>query len=213
MTDDDKLTALFRDAAGTPPPSGFGHGDVTAASRRITARRRAVLVTGAVVLAAVAGIGSAVVLPRDTGTATSAASGAAAPQADSAERAPDGQNLAAAPVAAGGCANLQDPVLRALLDQALPQVTGAPAAVTADVCRPGGERYVSVEVTDGDATGVLSVSVLPAGTTPSLPPGDHRSAPTASGGTVVVSSTPVGGGPAPYARRLPGLLADLAAKL
>ncbi len=223
MTDDEKLAALFRDAAGTPPPSGFDRGDVTAASRRITVRRRAALVTGAVVVAAVAGIGSAVVLPRDAGTTTSAA-GAAAPQdaaapraaapepasgaaaqADSAERAP-------AP-AAGGCANPQDPALRALLDRALPDVVGAPAAATADVCRPAGERHVSVEVTEGGAAGILSVSVLPPGTAPSLPPGDYRSAPTASGATVVVGSTAVGGGPAPYAGRLPGLVAELAPRL
>jgi hypothetical protein len=222
MTDDEKLAALFHDAAGTPPPSGFDHGDVTAASRRITVRRRAALATGAVVLVAAAGIGSVVALPRGADTATSTASGAAAnapaaPLADSAERAAGGPAAVSAPAPAapplgpgtGECANRQDPALRALVEQALPEVAGATAAATTDVCLPGTQRYVSLEVADG----LLDVSYLPPGEAASLPVGNHLSAPTASGGTVIVGSTAVGGGPAPYASRLPELLGYLAGRL
>jgi hypothetical protein len=211
MTDDEKLAALFRDAADAPPPPGFDHGDVTAASRRITVRRRAALVTGAVVLVAAAGIGSVLALPRGADTATSVASGAAAPQADNAERAGAPAAAAAPPLGpgTGECANRQDPALRALVEQALPEVAGATAAATTDVCRPGAERYLSLEVTGG----LLDVSYLPAGAAATVPAGNYLSAPTASGGTVIVGSTAVGGGPAPYAGRLPGLLADLAAQL
>ncbi len=207
MTEDEKIAALFRDAAGAAPPPGFDHADVTAASRRITVRRRAALITGAVVLAAVAGVGSVVALPRESGTATSAAAGAAAPEADNAER----EQAVAPPLGpgTGGCADRQDPALRSLVEQGLPEVTGATPAATTDVCLPGAERYLNLEVTGG----LLVVSVLPPGVAVSLPPGNSRSAPTASGGTVIVGSSAVGGGPAPYASRLPGLVAYLAPRL
>ena len=224
MTDDEKLAALFRDAAGAAPPPGFDHGDVTAASRRITVRRRAVLVTGAVVLVAAAGIGSVVALPRGADTATSVASGAAAssaagaaaaPQADTAERAPAPAVAAAPPLGpgTGECADRQDPALRALVEQALPEVASATAAATTDVCLPGAERHLSLEVTDGGSTGLLDVSYLPPGAVVSLPAGNYRSAPTASGGTVIVGTSAVGGGPAPYASRLPELLGYLAGRI
>jgi hypothetical protein len=221
MTDDEKLAALFRDAAGSPPPSAFGHGDVTAASRRITARRRAVLLTGAFVLVAAAGIGSVIALPRAADTATSTAAGAAAPQSETAEGAGSAASApaasadrarAAAPIGpgTGACANRQDPELRALVEQVLPEVVGATPAATTDVCLPGSERYLSLGLTGG---GLLTVSYLPPGTVAAPTSGNERSAPTASGGTVTVGSSPVGGGPAPYEDRLTAVLAYLAPRL
>jgi hypothetical protein len=218
MTDDEKLTALFRDAAGgDAPPPGFGYGEVTAASRRITIRRRAALVGGAVALVAVAGIGSAVALPRGSeGTASSAAAPVRAPQAEGAPEAErQTAGTAAAPLGPGttGCANRQDPALRALVDQALPALAGATEAATTDVCLPGTQRGVNLEVTDGGSTGLLTVTYLPPGTQASLVRG-AISAPTASGGTVIISSEAVGSErPAPFAGRLPSVLAFLAARL
>ena len=94
---------------------------------------------------------------------------------------------AAAPLGPGTttCADRQDPALRALLVQALPEAANARAAATTDVCLPGGQRYVSLEL----GGGVLTVAYLPPGTAPSLAEG-ASSAPTASGGTVVVSPPP-----------------------
>jgi hypothetical protein len=83
------------------------------------------------------------------------------------------------------CADRQDPALRALLVEVLPEVASAPAAATTDVCLPGSERYVSVEL----GGGVFTAAYLPPGTIPSLAPG-ASSAPTASGGTVIVSPPP-----------------------
>jgi len=83
------------------------------------------------------------------------------------------------------CADRQDPALRALLVEVLPEVASAPAAATTDVCLPGSERYVSVEL----GGGVFTAAYLPPGTVPSLAEG-ASSAPTASGGTVIVSPPP-----------------------
>jgi hypothetical protein len=100
------------------------------------------------------------------------------------------------------CADRQDPALRALLVQVLPEAANARAAATTDVCLPGAERYVSVEL----GGGVFTVAYLPPGTIPSLAPG-ATSAPTASGGTVIVSPPPA------FGDRAPAVLQYLAARL
>jgi hypothetical protein len=115
--------------------------------------------------------------------------------------------------ATGECADRQDPALRALVAQVLPEVAGAPEAATTTECRPGGERGVALEVRDGASSGLLTVTYLPAGEAPRVEDG-ARTAPTASGGTVaVVSRSTRAGGPAPFAARLDAVLAHLAPRL
>lgn len=209
---DDQLAALFRDAAAAPPAARFSHGDVTRASERITRRRRATFSAVAAVVVAVAGTGVLVTTVRDQGALTGAASAPAAAPENSPLIAPNAASGgAAAPLGPGrtACADRQDPALRALLDQALPEVAGARAGASTDICLPGSQRYVTVEV----AGGVFGVAYLPPGTEVSLVPG-AVSAPTASGGTVIVFSGPAGqGGSAPYADRLQPVLAYLAPRL
>jgi len=207
--DEDRLAGLFREAAsdGGAPAPGFDHGDVVAASRRITARRRSAVIGGALALFVVAGVGTVAVLPRgDTSTVSAAApapaqraADAAAPPAPAAPEAAVGGGAAAAPgvgaplgPGATTCADRQDPALRALLVQALPDAASARAAATTDVCLPGSERYVSLEL----GSGVFTVAYLPPGTVASLAPG-ATSARTASGGTVIVSPPPDLSGRAP----------------
>ncbi len=238
MTDDDRLAALFRDAASDPgaPAPGFDHGDVLSASWRITARRRTAMIGGSLAVFAVLGVGAVAVLPAPDDTASTVAApavepaperaaapegaaGAAPDAADAADAA--GKAAQAAPPAAGAplgpgvepCADRQDPQLRALLEQALPEVIGAPAAAGSDECRPGAERYVTVEVDDRGRTGLFGVSYLPPGA--AVDPADGGvSAPTASGGTVVVRARPVGGSaPAPFADRIADVAAFLAPRL
>ena len=225
MSEDERIAGLFRAAAsdsGAPPPR-FDHGDVVATSRRITARRRSAVIGGAVALLVVAGVGTVVALPRGHTDALTAAAPAAPAQDASGSGARAGQ--AAAPEAAGGagsggaaqppaqagiplgpgtttCADRQDPALRALVVQALPEVAGARAAATTDICLPGTQRYVSLEL----GGGVLTVAYLPPGTTPSLAEG-ASSAVTASHGTVVVTPAPG------YGDRVPALLGYLASRL
>ncbi|MCO1654177.1 hypothetical protein [Pseudonocardia humida] len=241
MTDDERLAALFRDAASDPdaPPPAFGHDDVVAASRRITARRRSAAVAAAAVIG-LAGLGAAIVLPGSAEQSTSAAapapesardaSGGRAGSAElsapyaaddlesegpgSADSAPAPPAPAAAPPLGpgdGACADRQDAGLRALVEEVLPDAAGAPPAATTDVCLPGTHRYLALQVDPGGAPGVLSVAYLPPGTVAdSAPAPTELAAPTASGGTVLVSATPDGPGPAPYADRLQDLVDHLA---
>lgn len=221
MSDDDRLAELFHAAAsdaGAPP--AFDHGQVVTASQRITARRRAAI-TGALGVLAVVGIGTAVVLPGlSTGTTSTAAAPyvvpdgaekrAAAPTVPAPAQA-QAADSAVVPLGPGttACADRQDPALRALVEQVLPEVVGAPAAATTEECRPAGERGVSVEV----GGGLLTVQYLPPGVA-AVPPAGAVSAPTVSGGTVIVSSG-LGrpGDPVPLAGRLDAAAEFLADRL
>jgi hypothetical protein len=100
------------------------------------------------------------------------------------------------------CANRQDPALRALVVAVLPEAANAPGAATSDICLPGTQRYLNLEL----GGGVLTVAYLPPGTTASLSPG-ASSAATASHGTVIVSPAPG------YANRVPKLLQYLSPRL
>lgn len=250
MTDDDRLAALFRDAAASSelPPPAFDHDRVVATSRRVTARRRSAVLGAAMAVLVVAGVSVAVALPSDDTTSTAAAP-AAAPEAAAPDAAPevlaepvepfrapdDDRSLQAEPVPDAAtapealrevapftgtplgpspleCAPRQDPELRAYVEQVLPEVVGAPEAAVTMECRPGGERGVSLEVDDAGAAGLLTVQYLPPGATVDAQGGAQ--APTASGGTVVVSSR--GAGPAaavPFEGRLDTAAAFLAPRL
>lgn len=229
MTDDDRIAALFSEAASDAPPPRFDHDRVVATSRRITARRRSAVLGGAMALLLVTGVGVAVGLPssgRDAASTAAAPAAAPAPEAaagaaadaQAAESAPDAARAApeftGTPLGPGTteCAQRQDPQLRAYLEEVLPEVVGATeGAVTMD-CRPGGERGVSLEVDDAGTTGLLTVRYLPPGT--ATTGGDPGAAPTASGGTVVVGSRGAGpGAPAPFADRLADVTAYLAPRL
>lgn len=109
MTDDDRMAALFSEAASDAPPPGFDHDRVVAASRRITARRRSAVLGGAMALLIVTGVGVAVALPstgRDAAVTAAAPAEAPAPEAASeagaseagADAVPEAQDSASAPV-------------------------------------------------------------------------------------------------------------------
>ena len=225
--DDQELGALFRAAAsdsGAPPPA-FDHDSVLRASRQATTRRRLLMAGGAIAVFAVAGVGVAAALPSspDNGTTVAAPMSAGDRAARPAPRdasgaaggAADGVRPQSPPLGPGDteCADRQDPAVRALVDQVLPEVAGAPEAATTMECRPGGERGVAVEAGEGGATGLLSVRYLPPGVETELPPG-AVSEPTASGGTVIVSSSSSEvGAPAPFAGRLASVAEYLAPRL
>jgi hypothetical protein len=215
--------------------------DATARSRRISRGRQLVLAGLAVVVLVLVGIGGVNVLRNDPGgpppPAPAVAPGVIVPPAASGAtqvvlppdtpylQVPPGTNppeqwspgtaaAAVDPAALGAppgvaeCGDPQDPALRSVVDQALPEVVGAPEAPTTTECRPG-ERGVAVEV-DG---GVLTVTYLSRRPIGRLEDG-MRSAPTASGGMVLVSSRANrAGDPQPFADRLDALVAHLAARL
>ncbi len=213
---DDRLQALFQDAAGTPPESGFSYGDVTRASQRITRRRRVALAGAAAVVVALGGTGVVVAAMRDQGTSTSAASApAAAPENNSPLMGrSDAAGAASAPLGPSNaeCVVKHDPQLRTLVEQVLPEIIGATDAAITLECEPGGGRQVNVEVADAGVSGLLNVTYEPQGRPPRSVAG-AISAPTASGGTVTVSSEAVGPGAAPFAAKLPAVLAYLAPRL
>jgi hypothetical protein len=238
--DEARIAALFRDAASGAPPPGFDATQVVATSRRITRRRRSAVAGAALAVLAVVGVGVVAGLGGPSDTTVTASSGQAADSAASGSEAGSGGAARAAapeiaggsgagpalaapvpgssPVApigtplgagTGGCADRQDPALRALVDQALPEVVGAPEAATTLECRPGGERGVALEVPGG----LLTVTYLPPGPV-TEPPDGARTAPTASGGTVVVASrADRAGDAAPLADRLEPAVAYLAPRL
>jgi hypothetical protein len=243
MSDDERLGALFRAAASdsAAPPPGFDHEAVVRASRRITARRRTAFTLGGLALFAVVGIGGALALPEPSGGAGDATTAAAPmlaqegppedlgahrqappPAAESApgagvvpDTAPGAAPVGPPPLGPGTteCADRQDPALRGLVEEFLPEAVGAPEAATTMECRPGGERGVNLEVRDGAAAGLLTVEYLPPGTAIKPIQGAVH-APTASGGTVVVITRGDGpGAPAPFADRLGTLAAQLAPRL
>ncbi|TQM06388.1 hypothetical protein [Pseudonocardia kunmingensis] len=235
--DDERLGALFRAAAAesTAPPPGFDHEGVVRASRRATVRRRTAVTGAGLALVAVLGIGGAVLLPGPSGGgadttvaapmlapepeagAPRAAREAPPPAAGDAPEAARGPEAVAGPVPLGPgrteCADRHDPELRAIVEEFLPEVVGAPEAATTMECRPGGERGVNVEVRDGAADGLLTVQYLPPGAQPE-PVEGAVVAPTASGGTVVVSSRGDGPGTqAPFEDRLEDLATHLSPRL
>ena len=226
--DDQELGALFRAAAsesGAPPPA-FDHDSVLRASRHATTRRRLLMAGGAIAVFALAGVGVAVALPGSPGNGTTVAAPMSAGDRAPRPAAPQDSSRAAGgaaeavrpqspPLGPGNteCADRQDPAVRALVDQVLPEVAGAPEAATTMECRPGGERGVAVEASEGGATGLLSVRYLPPGVEAELPPG-AVSEPTASGGTVIVSSSSSEvGAPAPFTGRLASVAEYLAPRL
>jgi hypothetical protein len=229
---DEQLTAAFRDAASEAPEAGFSADDVRRESHRIGRRNRNLLVGGvaaaAIVLAG--GVSTGVVLARESGTETSAA----APASDAGARSLGAPEMAreaapAAPVApapvgvplgpaSGDCVNPQDPELRALVDEVLPEVATAQAAPTTMICRAGGGREVHLQVVEGDLTGLFSVVY----TAPGEEPVQTEVAvgwvtaelPTASGGLVTVTSRAESdSGGVPFADRIPEITAALAPRL
>jgi hypothetical protein len=228
--DEDRLAAVFRAAAADPgaPPAPFDHGDVVRASRRVTLRRRSALAGGALAVVAVLGVGVVAALPPSmdgepvpsaAAEAARSAPGSAGSEAADAAAPPLAASpeplLPAAPLGPGdpdACADRQDPAVRALLEEVLPEVAGAPEAVVTLECRPGGERGVNLEV-DG---GVLTVQYLPPGGAPAAVGAGAVSAtrPTASGGTVTVAVRAMKpGGPVPFADRVDAVAAHLAPRL
>ncbi|MTD58041.1 hypothetical protein [Amycolatopsis pithecellobii] len=211
--DEKELETLFRAAPGDPPPPGFGLADVTAASARAAARRRsAVLLSVAclVIVLAAAGIGGLAYFrssgtqsaqPASAPTRPTEASPVPSPLQGSGGNGEDGPRAEGTP----GCEKVDRELAIALAGE-LP-VTGATGPVFGRIC-PTATRSAGFHVTDGDRRGVISVTVFPAGT--KVPPvANSVGERTASGGTVLVVSTPDPGSAPP----LPGDLDRIAQAL
>ncbi|SDG48905.1 hypothetical protein [Pseudonocardia oroxyli] len=225
---DERLAAAFRAAADTPPEAGFSADDVRRESHRIGRRNRNLLVGGvaaaAIVLAG--GVSTGVLLARSGGETSAAApaSDAGARSLGAPEMAREAPAVPPTPVgvplgpAAGDCVNPQDPELRAVVDEVLPEVATASPAPTTMICRPGGGREVNLQVADGELTGLFSVVY----TAPGEEPSQTASAvgwataevSTASGGLVTVTSRAESdSGGVPFGDRVPEIASALAPHL
>src|SRR5690349_13124162 len=159
-------------ASGAPPPGFDATQVVATSRRITRRRRSAVAGAALAVLAVVgvgvvAGLGGPSNATVTAASGQAADSAGAEPGVGTGAAAPDaavgsplvpsagGTGPSSGPAAAavppigtalgpgtGDCANRQDPALRALVEQALPEVVGAPEAATTLECRPGGERGV-----------------------------------------------------------------------
>lgn len=159
--DEQRLTELFRDAAGEAPPPSFGRDDVVASSRRATARRRSALagssLLGVAVLTGGVLLGGQVLAPSPTGEVPAAAPGAgdgtvrlATPFA-----APPGAGTDAAPGSAGGCGPADTELTAALTDTLGP----GPGLAFPQPCPPG-FRAAGVAVPGGTVYALLGPAVL-----------------------------------------------------
>ncbi|WP_199440420.1 hypothetical protein [Umezawaea beigongshangensis] len=255
--DEQELAELFRDAVRDVPPATFDETDVRSASARATARRRASVVVGTAVAAAlalggtVAGLGVLDEVSQEDATVA----GAATDPTPGVMRAPDepgradrGQLPGSAPTgglppeelpvepplqggettgSAGpptgttppGCGEVDRELAVALAGELPAAATGGQPVPVAGEC-PAGSRAAGYLVRDGDAVGLFSVVVVPAGPegasvgraeVDQSPGARSASRPTLGGGLVQVLSDPAeGSAMAPFGDEVNGVADGLA---
>ncbi|HYZ09752.1 MAG TPA: hypothetical protein VE709_14450 [Pseudonocardiaceae bacterium] len=168
--DEQRLTELFRDAAGEAPPPSFGRDDVVAASRRATTRHRGALagssLLGVAVLTGGVLLGGQVLQPSQLEETPTGEAPVAAPQdapgaADGTIEsaipfaAPPGAGTDAAPGFGGGC-GLADAELAAALTATL---GSGPGSAFPQPCPPG-FRAAGVAVPGGTVYALLGPTAL-----------------------------------------------------
>jgi hypothetical protein len=238
--DDRELESLFREAPGDTPAPTFDATDIASRSRKATARKRSIVALtssfGVLVLAGLGTIGVLVNMDlsgEETGVAGSAASDTGTefavpgqPEGGSGRlpnTGPAPQDFPNAPPKQGGdvqgestsgCDQVDRKLAIALAGE-LPVAVPVSEAEAGRLCSPGW-RSAGFQVRDGAASGIVSATVVPVGTTVQLaeqPEGtvfaEQR---TASGATVLVLSVPDAGGMAPFADAVEPIAAELAAR-
>jgi hypothetical protein len=237
--DDRELESLFREAPGDTPAPSFDATDIASRSRKATTRKRSIealtLSFGVLVLAGLGTIGVLVNMDlsgEETGVAGSAASDNATefgtqeqpedgsgrlPSTGPAQGFPDAspkQGGDAQGESTSGCDQVDRKLAIALAGE-LPVAVPVTEAEAGRLCSPGW-RSAAFQVRDGVASGIVSATVVPPGTTVQLaeqPEGtvlaEQR---TASGATVLVLSVPDAGGMAPFADAVESIAAELAAR-
>lgn len=242
--DERELETLFREAPGEAPPATFDAADVAAASRRATARHRMRVATAASFAAVVLAGGAlfATIGPLSDGDERAAVSaqmdeGAAKAQPNSADARQESGGLglsreptpkqggedssldAADPEAAertSGCESVDRKLADALAGELPVGPSRAPDPVPGiGPCVDGGSN-AAYEVVDGEASGLISVAIIPASDEPvaSTAEGSRTrlaKTRTGSGDIVVVSSKPAPGSPAPLAGELQRIADAIAA--
>lgn len=229
--DERELETLFREAPGEAPPATFDAADIEAASRRATARHRmrvataasftALVLTGGALFATIGPLSGG---EQGAGTAVSAQMGESADRAQpnsadarqesgglglSREAAPkqggeDSSLDAADPEVADrtyGCESIDRKLADALAGELPVGPSRAPDPVPGiGPCVDGGSN-AAYEVSDGEASGLISVAIIPASGDEAMAFRDEDSRTRVAqartdGGLVLVSSKPAPGSPA-----------------
>jgi hypothetical protein len=217
--DEKELASRFLAAPGEPPPPAFTLDDVTKASTRATARRRSGLMLAAACLVALlgaAGIAGVTYFRSTESTSAQPDVGPARPAQGFPAPSPlqgSGGIGEDGPRAEGtsGCEKVDRELATALAGE-LP-ATGVTGPSPGRVC-PTHTRSAGFHVTDGNRSGAVSVTLVPAGVA------FHLGAMTdgtvlaeqlaTSGGTVLVLSTPDAGSAVPLEGELPHIATALA---
>ncbi|NKQ55928.1 hypothetical protein HFP15_23915 [Amycolatopsis sp. K13G38] len=215
--DEKELEGLFRTAPGDPPPPGFTLTDVTNASARATARRRTALLAACACVVVLLGAAGIVGVTYFRGTESQSAQPAGAPvRPPGALSGPSpmqgsGGNGQDGPRAesTSGCDKVDRELATALAGE-LP-ATGVTGPAPGRVCTTNA-RSAGFQVSDGDRHGFVSVTVFP---TPfAMKPFSDgtvlSTAETASGGSLVVLSSPDAGSAPPLESRLAQISTSLA---
>jgi len=215
--DEKELEVLFRAAPGDPPPPGFTLTDVTAASARAKVRHRSRLLAACACVVVLLGAAGIAGITYFRGTDSQSAQPALAPaRPPGALSSPtplqgSGGNGQDGPRAesTSGCDKVDRELATALAGE-LP-ATGVTGPSPGRVCTTN-SRSAGFQVTDGDRHGFVSVTVFP---TPfAMKPFSDgtllSTAQTASGGSLVVLSTPDAGSAAPLASQLAQISTALA---
>ncbi len=163
--DEQRLSELFREAAGEAPPPSFNRDDVVAASRRATARRRSALAGGCMLgVAVLTGgvlLGGQVLQPSPMQDIPAAPSQLVPKRGDQTIElvtpfvTPPGSNTDAAPGSGGGCGP-PDAALTAALTATL---GSGPALAYPRPCPPG-FRAAGVPVPGGTIYALLGPTAL-----------------------------------------------------
>ncbi|MDQ3887170.1 MAG: hypothetical protein M3308_09265 [Actinomycetota bacterium] len=211
--DEQRLSELFREAAGEAPPPSFDRDDVVAASRRTTARRRSALAGGCMLgVAVVTGgvlLGSQVLQPSPRNEAPAAPSQLAPKPGDRTMElatpfaTPPGSNPDVAPGSGGGCGPPD-----AGLTAALTATLGSGPALTYPRPCPPGFRAAGVRVPGGTIYALLGPTALNDADMPG-----HASVPADAEVLSVISVAVDPSAPPPRAADVDALARELADRL
>ncbi len=207
--DKQRLGQAFRDAVQELPPASFEHGDVVAASRRATARRRGMFAGGTLLGVAVL-VGGLVAGELVTDGLPTAENAAPAPG----DRAGDSSTLHTLDAARCGPIDTELVADLAAVLANRGSVASGPASEVPEQC-PAGSRAAAVPVPGG----VLQVLLFPQSVWPepvqlSTPDGSRSHVLTVNGGRqlMVISTPSTPGQPPPLADEVPDLARELAAR-
>lgn len=216
--DERKLEELFRDSVRAVPPASFDEGDISTASRRITARRRMTATAGGTAVAAAVLVGG---IGVGAGWFSSTTDTVASPPPVVPLTVAPGPQVESGGITPRSAGCQPDASLVEAVEATLPEA-GSTTPTSVRTC-PTGAKAAAFSLRDGAAAGRVTVMISPAGAAQAgqsapgdvqRPDGAQQSVRKArSGKLVVVLSEPEAGSPAaPFVGRVGSIAGDLATR-